>query len=84
MNVAGLARSTFFYHQPWLRALEPKEEPKAAISEIFETNLGRYMRWRVHAELLKQAWTAIRGVTLTSFGCRSPTQPAFLSGRTQS
>ena len=64
MNVAGLARSTFFYHQPRLQAPDPEEKLKAAVTEIFETNHGRYGHRRVHTELSKQGWTVAKKTVL--------------------
>lgn len=64
MDIAGLARSTFFYHQPRLQAPDPKEKLKAAVTEIFETNHGRYGHRRVHTELLKQGWTVAKKTVL--------------------
>ena len=64
MDVAGLARSTFFYHQPRLQGPDPKEKLKAAVTEIFETNHGRYGHRRVHTELLKHGWTVAKKTVL--------------------
>jgi putative transposase len=64
LDVAGLARSTFFYHQLRLQAPDPKGELKAAITEIFETNHGRYGHRRVHTELLKRGWTVAKKTVL--------------------
>lgn len=38
LDVAGLARSTFFYHQARLQAPDPQEKLKAAVTKIFTTN----------------------------------------------
>jgi putative transposase len=64
LDVAGLARSTFFYHQARLQGPDPKEKLKAAVTEIFGTNHGRYGHRRVHAELLKQGWTVAKKTVL--------------------
>ena len=64
MDVAGLARSTFFYHQARLQGPDPTEKLKAAVTEIFETNHGRYGHRRVHTELLKQGWTGAKKTVL--------------------
>ncbi|MGW8816408.1 IS3 family transposase [Gordonia terrae] len=53
LAAAGLARSTFFYHQARLGSPDPWEQTKAAISEIFHANKGRYGHRRVHRELVK-------------------------------
>jgi len=54
LDVAGLARSTFFYHQARLQAPDPQEVIKAAVTEIFEKNHGRYGHRRIHIELLNK------------------------------
>ncbi|WP_430929447.1 IS3 family transposase [Pseudarthrobacter sulfonivorans] len=64
MDVAGLARSTFFYHQARLQAPDPQEKLKAAVTEIFETNHGRYGHRRIHTELVKQGWTVAKKTVL--------------------
>lgn len=64
LQIAGLARSTFFYHQARLRAPDPRQELKAAITEIFEKNHGRYGHRRIHAQLLGQGWTVARKTVL--------------------
>jgi putative transposase len=64
LQVAGLARSTFFYHQSRLQAPDPTEKLKAAVTEIFETNHGRYGHRRVHAELRRQGWTLAKKTVL--------------------
>ena len=64
LDVAGLARSTFFYHQARLQAPDPKEKLTAAVTEIFETNHGRYGHRRIHIELVKQGWTVAKKTVL--------------------
>ena len=64
LDVAGLARSTFFYHQARLQAPDPKEKLTAAVTEIFETNHGRYGHRRTHIELVKQGWTVAKKTVL--------------------
>jgi putative transposase len=64
LDVAGLARSTFFYHQARLQGPDPKEKLKAAVTEIFGTNHGRYGHRRVHTELVKQGWTVAKKTVL--------------------
>jgi len=64
LEIAGLARSTFFYHQARLHNPDPKEKLKAAVTEIFETNHGRYGHRRIHTELLKQGWTVAKKTVL--------------------
>ncbi|MDQ0865578.1 IS3 family transposase [Arthrobacter globiformis] len=60
LDVAGLARSTFFYHQSRLQRPDPRASLKTAVTEIFEKSHGRYGHRRIHIELLKQGWTAAK------------------------
>ena len=64
LDVAGLARSTFFYHQARLQAPDPQETLKTAVPDIFEKNHGRYGHRRIHTELLKQGWTIAKKTVL--------------------
>jgi putative transposase len=64
LQVARLARSTFFYHQARLQAPDPQEALKAAVTEIFENNHGRYGHRRIHTELAKQGWTVAKKTVL--------------------
>lgn len=64
LQVAGLARSTFFYHQARLQSADPREALKTAITEIFTTNNGRYGHRRVHTELTKQGWVVAKKTVL--------------------
>lgn len=64
LQVAGLARSTFFYHQARLQAPDPQEALKTAVTEIFEKNHGRYGHRRVYTELVKQGWTIAKKTVL--------------------
>ena len=57
LQITGLARSTFFYHQARLQAPDPREALKAKVMETFEKNHGRYGHRRIHTELVKQGWT---------------------------
>jgi len=54
LAVAGLARSTFFYHQARLQRPDPNAELNAAISTVFEQAKGRYGHRRIHRELHKR------------------------------
>ena len=56
LDVAGLARSTFFYHQARLREPDPDAELKTAITEVFEDNHRRYGHRRVHRVLVNAGW----------------------------
>jgi putative transposase len=64
LQVSGLARSTFFYHQARLLAPDPQETLKTAIMDIFTKNHGRYGHRRIHTELLKQGWTIAKKTVL--------------------
>ena len=62
--MAGLARSTFFYHQAKLNGPDPRASLKAAVTDIFTKNHGRYGHRRIHIELLKQGWTVAKKTVL--------------------
>ena len=64
LDVAGLARSTFFYHQARLKGPDPRASLKAAVTEIFKKNHGRYGHRRVHIELLNRGWTVAKKTVL--------------------
>jgi putative transposase len=65
LSVAGLARSTFFYHQARLQRPDSRAELKAAITEVFTTNHARYGHRRVHCELVKAGWRVAKKTVLT-------------------
>lgn len=64
LAAAGLARSTFFYHQARLDAPDPYAELKAAITDVFTVNKARYGYRRVHRELVKAGWQVNRKTVL--------------------
>ena len=64
LQVAGVARSTFFYHQARLQAPDPLEALKAALTDIFTANHGRYGHRRIHTKLRKQGWTVAKKTVL--------------------
>jgi putative transposase len=64
LDVAGLPRSTFFYHQSRLQGPDPRASLKAAITEIFEKSRARYGHRRVQAELTKQGWKIAKKTVL--------------------
>ena len=64
LQAAALARSTFFYHQARIQGPDPQEAIKAAVTEIFEKNHGRYGHRRVHTEMVKQGWTVAKKTVL--------------------
>ncbi|WP_243795982.1 IS3 family transposase [Saccharopolyspora gloriosae] len=51
LEVAGLARSTFFYHQARLDRPDPHARLKQAVTDVFQQAHGRYGHRRVHAML---------------------------------
>lgn len=53
LKAAGLARSTFFYHQARLDRPDPHAGLKAAITEAFQAARGRYGHRRVHEALTR-------------------------------
>ncbi|WP_238162079.1 IS3 family transposase [Kribbella antibiotica] len=64
LQAAGLARSTFFYHQARLLGPDPRGELKAAITEVFTSNHARYGHRRVHHELVKAGWQIAKKTVL--------------------
>jgi putative transposase len=64
LQAAGLARSTYFYHQSRLQAPDPQEALKDAITKIFKKNHGRYGHRRIHIELVKEGWTVAKKTVL--------------------
>lgn len=64
LQAAALARSTFFYHQARIQGPDPQEAIKAAVTEIFEKNHGRYGHRRVHTEMVMQGWTVAKKTVL--------------------
>lgn len=64
LQIAGLARSTFFYHQARLGAPDPQADLKTAITSVFESNHRRYGHRRVHAVLTQQGWRVAKKTVL--------------------
>ena len=64
LDVAGLARSTFFYHRAKHGQPAPQADLKAAIRVAFEAAHGRYGHRRVHAVLTKQGWQVAKKTVL--------------------
>lgn len=64
LHAAGLARSTFFYHQARLQGPDPRAGLKAAITEVFTKNHARYGHRRVHRELVKAGWQVSKKTVL--------------------
>ncbi|MGW3470866.1 IS3 family transposase [Saccharopolyspora sp. NPDC000995] len=63
LEVAGLARSTFFYHQARLDRPDPHTELKAAITTAFEAGRRRGHRI-VHQDLRKAGWRVAKKTVL--------------------
>jgi len=64
LAAAGLARSTFFYHQARMGAPDPKAQLKAAITDVFTVNKARYGYRRVHRVLIQDGWQVNRKTVL--------------------
>lgn len=64
LEVAGLARSTFFYHQARFDRPDPQAELKAVIDEVFRAAHGRYGHRRVHAVLTARGWRVAKKTVL--------------------
>jgi putative transposase len=65
LDIAGLARSTFFYHQAKPEVPDPLAGLKAAIRKAFEDARGRYGHRRVHAVLTGQGFRVAKKTVLT-------------------
>lgn len=83
LQVAGLARSTFFYHQARLALPDPHAELKAAIRDVFDAAKKRYGYRRIHAQLRRDGWVVARKTVLKlmrQLGLKSKVrQPKFQS-----
>jgi putative transposase len=67
LAVAGLARSTFFYHQARIAQMTPEDpqaELKKAVTEAFTQARGRYGHRRVHTVLARQGWEVAKKTVL--------------------
>jgi putative transposase len=64
LDVPRLPRSTFFYHLSRLQGPDLRASLKAAITEIFKKNYGRYGHRRIHIQLLKQGRTVAKKTVL--------------------
>lgn len=64
LEIAGLARSTFFYHQARVDRPDPQAELKSAIREVFKANKGRYGHRRVHTVLRNTGWRIAKKTVL--------------------
>lgn len=64
LDIAGLARSTFFYHQGRFGQPDPQAGLKAAVRDAFDIAKGRYGHRRVHRELAKAGWQVAKKTVL--------------------
>jgi len=64
LQIAGLARSTFFYHQARLDAADPQAELKTAVVAVFEQAKRRYGHRRIHAVLVGKGWRVAKKTVL--------------------
>ena len=64
LEVAGLARSTFFYHQAKLIQPDPRADLKAAIVAAFQAVQGRYGHRRIRTVLIGQGWKVAKKTVL--------------------
>lgn len=60
LEIAGLARSTFFYHQARLARPDPQADLKAAIQAVFARANGRYGHRRIRQQLVHHGWRVSR------------------------
>lgn len=64
LEVAQLARSTFFYHHAKPQAPDPRADLKAAIVEAFEAAHGRYGHRRIHTVVTRQGFVVAKKTVL--------------------
>ena len=57
LEVAGLARSTYYYHEKRMDKADKYSDAKEVITEIFHENKGRYGYRRITAELRQRDFT---------------------------
>ena len=64
LEIAGLARSTYFYQQARLSCPHPHGALDAAIQEVFTRAKGRYGHRRIHRALGTAGWVVARKTVL--------------------
>ena len=64
LTIAGLAWSTFFYHQARLTEPDKHADLKIAIRQIFDRHRGRYGHRRVHQRLRREGWVVSKKTVL--------------------
>jgi len=65
LEIAGLARSTFYYHQAKPEAPDPRADLKTAIIEAFAAAHGRYGHRRIHVVLTGQGFVVAKKTVLS-------------------
>jgi len=68
LDIAGVPRSTFFYHQSRMGRPDPHGDLKSAIREQFERAKGRYGHRRIHRELINAGWQVAKKTVLKLMG----------------
>lgn len=64
LEIAGLARSTYFYHQARLNRPNAYADLDVAISAVFTRTKGRYGHRRIHREIRAAGWVVARKTVL--------------------
>ncbi|WP_077738808.1 IS3 family transposase [Mycolicibacterium boenickei] len=64
LQVAGLARSTFYYHHAKPQVPDPRADLKSAITEAFTDTHGRYGHRRIHTVLIKRGFVVAKKTVL--------------------
>lgn len=64
LTIAGLARSTFFYHQARLTEPDKHADLKTAIRQIFDRHRGRYGHRRIQQRLRREGWVVSKKTVL--------------------
>jgi putative transposase len=64
LEVAGLARSTFYYHQAKPEAPDPRADLKDAIRDAFTAAYGRYGHRRIHTVVTRQGFVVAKKTVL--------------------
>lgn len=64
LAIAGLPRSTYYYHQARLERPAPHAALDAAIRDAFARAKGRYGHRRIHREVVKAGWTVAKKTVL--------------------
>lgn len=88
LEAAGLARSTFFYHQARMDREDPHADLKKAVTEAFTQARSRYGHRRVHATLLHQGWrvakkTVLKLMRVLGLVCKVRRRRSYLSWKGQ-